>query len=76
MPECSGTSVMPDYDRQVFLNVPFDARYLKLLRALVFSVHACGLTARCALEKDDGRTLGSSLVLATTAHPIRVAKPA
>ena len=45
---------MPDYDRQVFLNVPFDARYLSLLRALVFSVHACGLTSRCALEKDDG----------------------
>ena len=42
------------YDRQVFLNVPFDARYKKLLRALVFSVHECGLVARCAQEKDDG----------------------
>lgn len=45
---------MPGYDQQVFLNVPFDSRYLKLLRALVFSAHECGLTARCALEKDDG----------------------
>ena len=42
------------YDRQVFLNVPFDARYKKLLRALAFSVHECGLVARCAQEKDDG----------------------
>ncbi len=45
---------MSSYDRQVFLNVPFDARYKKLLRALVFSVHECGLVARCAQEKDDG----------------------
>lgn len=42
------------YDRQVFLNVPFDHRYQPLLRALVFSVHECGLLARCALERDDG----------------------
>jgi len=44
---------MADYSRQVFLNVPFDARYRKLLRALVFAVHECGLLARCAQEKDD-----------------------
>jgi hypothetical protein len=45
---------MPRYADQVFLNVPFDARYTKLLQALVFAVHDCGLVARCALEKDDG----------------------
>ena len=45
---------MARYDRQVFLNVPFDKRYKKLLHALVFAVHECGLVARCALEKDDG----------------------
>lgn len=45
---------MPDYLKQVFLNVPFDARYKKLLRALVFAVHECGLVARCAQETDDG----------------------
>jgi hypothetical protein len=45
---------MATYGRQVFLNVPFDARYRKLLRALVFGVHECGLLARCAQEKDDG----------------------
>lgn len=39
---------------QVFLNVPFDNRYRKLLDALVFAVHESGLVARCALEKDDG----------------------
>jgi len=45
---------MGQHDRQVFLNVPFDIRYKKLLDALVFAVHDCGLVARCALEKDDG----------------------
>ena len=45
---------MAQYDRQVFLNVPFDIRYKKLLHGLVFAVHECGLMARCALEKDDG----------------------
>lgn len=45
---------MPDYDRQVFLNVPFDNRYRTLLQALVFVVLDCGFFARCALEEDDG----------------------
>lgn len=45
---------MPRYEDQVFLNVPFDTRYAKLLHALVFAVHECGLVARCALEQDDG----------------------
>ena len=44
---------MASYDQQVFLNVPFDKRYQKLLDALVFAVHDCGLVARCALEQDD-----------------------
>lgn len=38
------------YDRQVFLNCPFDAEYQPLLRAAVFTIHACGFTARIALE--------------------------
>ena len=45
---------MKSYERQVFLNVPFDNRYKKLLQALVFAVHECGLVARCAQERDDG----------------------
>jgi hypothetical protein len=45
---------MADYASQVFLNVPFDIKYKKLLAALVFAVHECGLVARCAMERDDG----------------------
>jgi hypothetical protein len=38
----------------VFINVPFDQRYIKLFHALVFTVHECGFISRCALESDDG----------------------
>jgi hypothetical protein len=34
----------------VFLNCPFDDQYKPLFEALVFTIHACGFTARCALE--------------------------
>lgn len=44
---------MARYGQQVFLNVPFDSRYKKLLHALVFAVHECGPVARCAVERDD-----------------------
>lgn len=37
----------------VFINVPFDRRYKKLLDALVFAVHDCGFIARGAREADD-----------------------
>jgi len=43
-----------DYDRSVFLNCPFDARYRPLFHALVFAVYECGFVARTALEADDG----------------------
>ena len=43
-----------NYDVSVFLNVPFDRAYLKLLHALIFAIHDCGFCARCALESDDG----------------------
>jgi hypothetical protein len=40
------------YDRQVFINCPFDKEYLPLLRAIAFVLKACGYTPRCALEAD------------------------
>jgi hypothetical protein len=41
------------YEDGVFLNVPFDSKYDSFLRALVFTVHDCGLVARCAREIDN-----------------------
>jgi len=44
----------PAYDDNVFINCPFDEAYRPMFRALVFTVHACGMTARSALEVDNG----------------------
>ncbi len=41
-----------DYQRQVFINCPFDGKYLPLLRAIVFVLKACDYVPRCALEAD------------------------
>jgi hypothetical protein len=44
----------PDYERNIFLNCPFDDEYQPLFRAVMFAVLTCGFRARCALEADDG----------------------
>ena len=41
------------YDQRVFINCPFDEDYRAMFEAIVFTVHACGLTPRCALEADN-----------------------
>ena len=46
----SKASAHGPYSRQVFLNCPFDADYLPLMRRVVFTIHACEFTARVALE--------------------------
>lgn len=42
------------YEKSVFINCPFDPKYKPKLRAIVFTVVACGFTPRCALEFNDG----------------------
>jgi hypothetical protein len=44
---------MSSYEDSVFLNVPFDRTYARLLNALVFAIHDCGFVARSALEIED-----------------------
>lgn len=41
------------YDRNIFINCPFDSRYQPLFRATVFTIHDCGFIARCSLEVED-----------------------
>lgn len=43
-----------DYERNIFLNCPFDDDYQPIFRAVMFAVLTCGFHARCALEADDG----------------------
>ena len=38
------------YYSNVFINCPFDAAYEGLFRAMIFAVHACRFTPRCAKE--------------------------
>ena len=45
--------VPTDFDRQVFINCPFDEHYLPLLRALIFTILDCRLTPRIASEEVD-----------------------
>jgi len=42
-----------NFDTNVFVNCPFDDEYRPLLRAIVFTVLACGFTPRSALEERD-----------------------
>jgi len=41
-------------DVGVFVNCPFDARYAKKFRSIVFTTVYCGFDPRCALEVADG----------------------
>lgn len=43
----------PDFDRSVFINCPFDAAYLPLLRPVLFCIVELGLEPRIALERLD-----------------------
>ncbi len=42
-----------NFERNIFINCPFDSDYKPLLRALIFIILICGLEPRIALERDD-----------------------
>ena len=46
-------AVPANYDLNVFINCPFDQKYLELFRAVIFAVHDGGFIARCAMEIND-----------------------
>lgn len=41
------------YQRNVFINCPFDDTYKPLFQAIIFTVLACGFRPRCAQEEDN-----------------------
>ena len=41
------------YQRNVFINCPFDTTYKPLFQAIIFTVQACGFRPRCAQEEDN-----------------------
>jgi hypothetical protein len=48
-----GRSAKAGFDRSVFINCPFDAEYLSLLRPLLFTVASFGFEPRIASERSD-----------------------
>jgi hypothetical protein len=48
-----GRSARYGFDRSVFINCPFDAEYLSLLRPLLFTVASFGFEPRIASERSD-----------------------
>jgi hypothetical protein len=51
------TDLAADFDRNVFINCPFDLDYHELLRPLLFVVVALGFHPRIALERSDSGEL-------------------
>lgn len=42
-----------DYERNVFINCPFDTAYALIFEAIVFAVHDAGFRPKCARERLD-----------------------
>lgn len=42
-----------DYNRNVFLNCPFDDKYEEIFNAAIFAIMDCGFNVRCAKETTD-----------------------
>jgi hypothetical protein len=45
--------VNPEFDRNVFINCPFDLEYAPIFEAIVFAVHDAGFRPKCARERLD-----------------------
>lgn len=41
-------------NRNVFINCPFDDKYIPIFDSILFAIYFCGCKPRCALEIDDG----------------------
>lgn len=44
---------MDNYDKNVFINCPFDDQYDTIFHAILFTVHRCGFILRCSKEFQD-----------------------
>ena len=48
------SKIPKDYEKNVFINCPFDDSYNPLFEAIVFAVHDIGFRPRCAREASAG----------------------
>lgn len=52
-----------DFDRNVFINCPFDVPYSSLFNAVVFAIHDMGFQPRCALEASNAGQIRLNKIL-------------
>lgn len=57
MPKILLGQIPPGFNRSIFINCPFDEKYLRLFRATIFTVHDMGFRARSALEASNAGTV-------------------
>lgn len=55
--------VSPDFNKDVFINCPFDDKYASLFHAMIFTVHDVGFRPRCALEESNAGTVRFTKIL-------------
>jgi hypothetical protein len=46
-------ATLEEYDRNVFINCPFDNDYDEIFNAILFATHRCGFVLRCSKEYED-----------------------
>lgn len=50
------------YEKNVFINCPFDEEYFTFFHAMLFTISDCGFFPRCALEKSDASEIRISKI--------------
>jgi hypothetical protein len=63
MPRTPKTKIPSGFEKNVFINCPFDDRYLPLFNAIVFTVHDMGFRPRCALEASNAGQIRLNKIL-------------
>ena len=49
--------MVENYNKNVFINCPFDDDYLPIFNAILFTVHRCGFVLRCSKEFGESSTI-------------------
>ena len=56
-----------EYEKNVFINCPFDSAYAPLFQAIVFAIHDAGFRAKCARERFDSSEVRLQKILSLIA---------
>jgi hypothetical protein len=62
------SQISTEYERNVFINCPFDKGYQPLFESMIFTVYACKFIPRCAREDDDSGDIRIKKLLASSVN--------